>query len=131
MKPLEQMALLYDFYAPLLTPRQQDLLRAYYLDDLSLGEIAGEEHVSRQAIHDQIKRAEQSLQEFEVRLSLVAEYQRRQAALADLQAHLAVAAAALPPGSPGRQHLEAALALAGQLVQTDEAAPLGGQRPST
>lgn len=117
MKHLEQMALLIDFYAPLLTARQQELLRAYYLEDLSLGEIAGEEHVSRQAVHDQIKRAEQSLQEFESRLGLVAEHLHRQSVLARVQAHLAAAAASVAADSPARPQLEQAIGLLRELAE--------------
>lgn len=66
--------LLYDFYGPLLTARQQRLLELYYERDLSLGEIAGELRVSRQAVHDTIKRAEELLERFEVKLGLAAKH---------------------------------------------------------
>lgn len=131
MKPLAQMAILFDFYGQLLTPRQQELLRAYYLDDLSLGEIAGAEHVSRQAVHDQIKRAEQSLQEFEEKLGLVAEYRRQQEALAQLRLHLAAATAALPAGSPARAPLAAACRLAATLFEPDPAPLAAGDSPGS
>ncbi|MBE0467747.1 MAG: YlxM family DNA-binding protein [Candidatus Desulforudis sp.] len=62
--------LLYDFYGPLLTARQQRLLELYYEQDLSLGEIAGELRVSRQAVHDTVKRAEESLERLELKLGL-------------------------------------------------------------
>lgn len=85
MKDLENMTLLYDFYGALLTARQQELMQAYYLEDLSLAEIAGEGGVSRQAVHDLIKRAEASLQEYEEKLGFVREYRRRQEQLARLE----------------------------------------------
>lgn len=85
MKDLKTVALLFDFYGPLLTPRQQELIRAYYLEDLSLAEIAGEDGVSRQAVHDLIRRAEAALHDYEAKLGLVAEHRRRQALLSELE----------------------------------------------
>ncbi|HWI53408.1 MAG TPA: YlxM family DNA-binding protein [Symbiobacteriaceae bacterium] len=85
LKDLENMALLFDFYGSLLTDRQQELMQAYYLEDLSLAEIAGEGGVSRQAVHDLIKRAEASLQEYEQKLGFIREYRQRQERLFRLE----------------------------------------------
>ena len=74
---LEKVAwiiLLYDFYGQLLTERQQNFLELYYEDDLSLGEIAGKFDVSRQAVHDSLKRAEQTLVKYEEELGLAANF---------------------------------------------------------
>jgi uncharacterized protein len=84
LKDLEHMALLFDFYGPLLTARQQELIQAYYLEDLSLAEIAGEDGVSRQAVHDLIKRAHAALVEYEEKLGFVREYKERQCRLSQL-----------------------------------------------
>ena len=64
---------LYDYYGPLLTDRQQKCLELHYLQDLSLGEIAGEMGVSRQAINDILRRTEEMLEEYETCLGLVRE----------------------------------------------------------
>ncbi len=85
MKDLQTITLLFDFYGSLLTPRQQDLIRAYFLEDLSLAEIAGEGGVSRQAVHDLIKRSEAALFEYEEKLGLVREHRERQTALDRLE----------------------------------------------
>lgn len=50
----------------------------YYLDDLSLGEIAEEFEVSRQAVYDNIKRTEAMLEEYEEKLLLLQKFQERQ-----------------------------------------------------
>jgi predicted DNA-binding protein YlxM (UPF0122 family) len=71
--------LLFDFYDSLLTEKQQTFLRAYFHDDYSLGEIAAEYQVSRQAIYEHIKRAEQSLEDYEHKLQLLARHERRTA----------------------------------------------------
>lgn len=65
------MILLQDFYAPLLTKKQQDVLNLYYEQDLSLSEIADIMNISRQAVHDIVKRTENLLQEYENKLDLV------------------------------------------------------------
>jgi uncharacterized protein len=112
VKDLQRFALLIDFYGPLLTPRQQELMHAYYLEDLSLGEIAGEDGVSRQAVHDLIKRAEASLMEFEERLGFVAE----QAAVQEQLAQLLTLLEQEHEGRPGGW-LDQAIALVRELLQ--------------
>lgn len=88
MKDVARIALLFDFYGPLLTERQQELIRAYYLEDHSLAEIADADGVSRQAVHELIRRSEAALQEYEERLGFVAERQRRLRLLDELEAAL-------------------------------------------
>ncbi len=66
-----QINLLYDFYGELLTDRQQDILKLYYTDDLSLGEISEQLHISRQAVYDTMKRVEKLLFQYEEKLGLV------------------------------------------------------------
>ncbi len=68
---------LYDFYYSLLTPKQQSYMSLYYLDDYSLGEIAEEYDVSRQAVYDNIKRTEAMLEEYEEKLQLFQKFQER------------------------------------------------------
>lgn len=72
-----RMNYLYDFYQSLLTPKQQSYMSLYYLDDFSLGEIADEYGVSRQAVYDNIKRTETMLEEYEEKLLLFYKFQER------------------------------------------------------
>ncbi len=51
---------LFEFYEPLLTKKQANYIELYYADDYSLGEIAEEYNVSRQAVYDNIRRSEKS-----------------------------------------------------------------------
>lgn len=67
-----RFALLLDCYGEFLTPRQRDLMGLYYYEDLSLGEIAEPEGVSRQAVRDGIKRGEQVLLQMEEKLGFAA-----------------------------------------------------------
>ncbi|MBP1308341.1 putative DNA-binding protein [Paenibacillus sp. SEL3] len=68
---------LFDFYEPLLTEKQQMFLKYYFHDDFSLGEIASEFQISRQAVYEHIKRAEQVLEMYEEKLGLLSKYERR------------------------------------------------------
>jgi 16S rRNA (guanine1207-N2)-methyltransferase len=63
---------LFDAYGSLLTAQQRQLLCRYYQDDLSLGEIAAEMRVSRQAVHDGLRRALAALERYEAALGLAA-----------------------------------------------------------
>jgi AraC-like DNA-binding protein len=60
-----------DAYGALLTDKQREFMRLHYEEDLSFGEIAQEFGVSRQAIHDAVKHAERTLDDYEQRLGLV------------------------------------------------------------
>jgi len=79
---------LLDFYGPLLTGRQRDMLRLYCEEDLSLAEIAGQEGVSRQAVHDAVRRGDAQLRAYEEQLGLMRRYRRLYAALRQCQAAL-------------------------------------------
>lgn len=79
------MNYLFDFYQSLLTPKQRSYMSLYYLDDLSLGEIAEEFEVSRQAVYDNIKRTEAMLEEYEEKLLLLQKFQERQQLVAKLK----------------------------------------------
>lgn len=76
---------LFDFYQSLLTPKQKNYMGLYYLDDYSLGEIAEQYNVSRQAVYDNIKRTEAMLEEYEEKLGLFAKFQERGQLLSSLR----------------------------------------------
>ena len=70
MKSFED-SLLLDFYGNLLTDKMRATLDMYLNDDLSLAEIAEEEEISRQGVHDKVKRALVQLKDYEDKLGLV------------------------------------------------------------
>lgn len=74
MEKIVEQGLLYDFYGELLTKHQQEIYESVVYDNLSLGEIAETEGVSRQAVHDIVKRCDRTLQEYEEKLQLVARF---------------------------------------------------------
>ena len=71
------MCRLLDLYGGLLTEKQFDIMDFYYNDDLSLGEIADHYDISRQGVHDAIKRGDEALTEYEQRLGLLKAEQSR------------------------------------------------------
>ena len=71
MEKLLEDSLLYDFYSEMLTDHQRQVYQDFVMGDLSLGEIAQERGISRQGVHDMLKRTRRQLQEYESRLHLV------------------------------------------------------------
>ena len=69
---IARLSLLYDFYGSLLTTRQQEVMRLYHEENLSLSEIADEFGISRQGVHDTLKNAEHTLLDYEEKLGLIA-----------------------------------------------------------
>ena len=61
---------MYDFYKELFTDKQRLYFEDYYWNNLSLGEIAINYEVSRNAIHNQLKIIEDKLLELEDKLKL-------------------------------------------------------------
>lgn len=77
LEKTNRINLLFDFYEQLLTEKQQTFLKYYFHDDFSLGEIAGEFEISRQAVYEHIKRAEQVLESYEEKLGLLSKHEAR------------------------------------------------------
>ena len=71
MEKIVQQGLLYDFYGDLLTEHHKTVYEREVYEDCSLGEIADEMGVSRQAVHDLIKRCDRQLEEYEKKLGLM------------------------------------------------------------
>lgn len=71
MEKIVEQGLLYDFYGELLTEHQRNVYEDAVFGDLSLGEIAAEYGISRQGVHDLIKRCDHALQEYEEKLHLI------------------------------------------------------------
>ncbi|MCL6637298.1 MAG: YlxM family DNA-binding protein [Alicyclobacillus sp.] len=77
---------LYDWYGALLTERQRQWVELYFFDDWSLAEIAEHFGVTRQAVHDNLRRAEDQLEAYERALALHAQARQQQHAWQRLQA---------------------------------------------
>ncbi len=66
-----KQALLYDFYGALLNEHQRSICEDYMLNDIGISEIAEEKGVSRQSVHDLLKRCQKALESYEEKLHLV------------------------------------------------------------
>lgn len=69
-----EIILLLDFYGNLLTEKQRLIMSYHFEEDMSLSEISEQLDISRQAVHDIIKRSEKSLRDYENELKLVGRF---------------------------------------------------------
>ena len=86
---LARESLLYDFYGGLLTEKQREVMELYHEENYSIVEIAGELGVSKQAVHDNLKKTEKILSDYEDKLGLVAKFVSRTGALNKARADVA------------------------------------------
>ena len=80
-----RMALLYDFYGDVLTPRQKEFYDLYYNEDLSLAEIAENNGITRQVVWDVIVRAEAILTDLEDKTGLIKRFHAMQKQLQEVE----------------------------------------------
>mgnify|MGYP005789917675 CR=1 FL=1 len=71
MIKIVEQSMLYDFYGELLTEHQKNIYEDVVFNDMSPSEIAREEGISRQGVHDLIKRCDKILRDYEDKLHLV------------------------------------------------------------
>ncbi len=74
MEKIVEYAFLYDFYGTLLTEHQQKIYEDYVYQNFSIGEIAEDVGISRQGVHDLIKRCNRILTDYEEKLHLLAKF---------------------------------------------------------
>ena len=74
LEKLNRVNCLFDIYGSLLTPRQQEALQLYFSDGLTLNEIALKFKISRQAVHDLLRRAITVLEKLEDRLRVYKQF---------------------------------------------------------
>ena len=86
MEKIFEQALLYDFYGELLTEHQRNIYEDAVFHDMSLGEIAEEKGISRQGVHDLIKRCDKILQDYESKLHLVERFEKAKAKIGEIVA---------------------------------------------
>lgn len=76
MEKIVEQGLLYDFYGELLTEHQKKIYEDVVYNDFSLTEIARENGISRQGVHDLVRRCNHILQGYEDKLHLVERFLR-------------------------------------------------------
>lgn len=80
------MSLLLDYYGSLLTEKQKNYFDLYYNQDLSLAEIAEQEGISRQGVHDAISRTQEALLSAEESIGCIARAQKLRLAAEEISA---------------------------------------------
>ncbi|WP_026651115.1 YlxM family DNA-binding protein [Butyrivibrio proteoclasticus] len=75
MEKIVEQGLLYDFYGELLTKHQKDIYEAAVYNDMSLTEIADEHGISKQGVHDLIKRCTGTLKGYEDKLHMIRRFE--------------------------------------------------------
>lgn len=84
MERILEKTLLYDFYGELLTDQQKRVYEAFVLEDMSESEIGRDQGISRQGVHDMMKRCNKKLEEYERKLQLVAKFVKTQERVAKI-----------------------------------------------
>jgi len=76
---------LYDLYQDLLTEKQRNYFESYYFDDYSITEISENNNVSRNAVHDQLKRSVKKLNDIEEKMNLRKQNIKRQVIISEIK----------------------------------------------
>lgn len=85
MDKIYEQTMLFDFYGELLTEHQRSVYIDAVYNDLSLGEIAEERGISRQGVHDLIRRCDKILKGYEDKLHLVERFTRAKETVREIQ----------------------------------------------
>jgi len=86
MEKIVEQGLLFDFYGELLTEHQRRIYADVVFNDMSLSEIAEEQGISRQGVHDLIRRCDKILQSYEERLHLIGKFERIKQTVGEIEA---------------------------------------------
>lgn len=73
-----KISILCEIYGKMLTEKQYTFIDDYYNNDLSLSEIAENNNITRQAVRDVLKQAENKLFEFEEKLELMKKNEKQE-----------------------------------------------------
>ena len=84
MEQFLYLSTLFDLYGALLTEKQQECLRLHLFEDFSLAEIGESLGISRQAVYDNIHRAQKAMEGYEEKLELARRYHLERQELTEL-----------------------------------------------
>lgn len=85
MEKIVEQGLLYDFYGELLTEHQKNIYEDFVYHNLSFSEIATEYDISRQGVHDLMKRCDHLLQSYEDKLHLIDRFLKIRGKISEIQ----------------------------------------------
>ncbi len=88
VEDIKEMCLLIDFYGPLLSERQREIMDMHYCEDFSLGEIAEKLEITRQGVYDYIRKSKMRFDLFEKKLGLIKTYRRQKAKCQEIVSEL-------------------------------------------
>lgn len=74
MDKIFEKNMLYDFYGELLTEHQRRIYEDAVYGDYSLSELSEEYGITRQGVHDLLKRCDKLLEDYEAKLQLVEKF---------------------------------------------------------
>jgi len=117
MEKIYEQTMLFDFYGELLTEHQRSIYEDAVYNDMSLGEIAQEQGISRQGVHDLIKRCDKILQDYESKLHLVERFAKAKATVGEIEKLTRVDEQAAQKPEQMRERLEAIKKLSEELLE--------------
>ena len=79
-----KVSILCEIYGKLLTDKQLEILTDYYNNDLSLSEIAENNHITKQAVSDIIKKGENKLFDLEEKLLIMEKMMKQEKLLQEV-----------------------------------------------
>lgn len=85
MEKIVEQGMLYDFYGELLTEHQRQIYEDVVFNDMSLSEIAEEQGISRQGVHDLVRRCDRALLEYEKKLHLMEKFLKIKETVAEIE----------------------------------------------
>ena len=85
MEKIVERNKLYDFYGELLTSHQQEIYESIIFQDLSLSEVAELHGISRQGVHDLVRRCDKLLEGYENKLHLVERFVTLKSSVGELR----------------------------------------------
>lgn len=85
MDKIYEQTMLFDFYGELLTEHQRSVYIDAVYNDLSLGEIAEDRGISRQGVHDLVRRCDKILKDYESKLHLVERFAKAKETVKEIQ----------------------------------------------
>lgn len=88
LEQIVELSLLYDFYGALLKEHKQKIFEDYVLNDYSLSEIAREENMTRQGVHDLVRRCSRELRAYEEKLHLLEKFEHTRSRVQCMQKQL-------------------------------------------
>ena len=115
MKKIVEQGLLYDFYGELLTEHQRNVYEDAVYNDMSLAEIAEQYSISRQGVHDLIRRCSRQLADYEEKLHLVKKFTEAKKTITRIDA--LAEEGMLAPERECREHLEEIRQLTAKLME--------------